>query len=464
MQWTTRALATVLFPALLALSAALAAQTSADLSVTKVDDPDPVLDGGQITYTIAVANQGPDDAPGVEMTDLFPPGATFVSLDRPASWTCDNPTPESQSVTCTAAAMAQGTSQTFTLVLDTQTVGAAVSMTNSVSVGSEGSNDPAPENNSATATTSVQPWADLSVLITDDPDPVLAGAGLAYMIAVSNKGPDTPTSLSLSAPLPAGTTFVGLIAPSYWDCSTPAVGAGGTVSCTVLNPSSETLTLLVRVDPTLPSGTVLSGTATVSSDIFDPTTADHTASTTTTVSGVVSPSLISGTKTVSGDFAPGGSVTYTIVLHNSGPAAQQDNFGPELQDILGADLTPTAVSATSGAVQFSLPLNIVTWDGSIPADGSVGITIQATINPAAPRGTVLFNQALFFYDADGDGTNESNGGTDDPNVSGPANPTLFTVGQAPAPAGIPTLDEAGLALLALLLAMGGAVMLRRRRA
>jgi hypothetical protein len=53
--------------------------------------------------------------------------------------------------------------------------------------------------------------------------------------------------------------------------------------------------------------------------------------------------------------------------------------------------------------------------------------------------------------------------TDNPAVGGTADPTSFVVAGAPA-APIPTLDEMGLALLALLLAMGGAVMLRRRRA
>ncbi len=461
---TSLALATILFSAFLAFSSALAAQTTADLAVTKVDDPDPVLDGGQITYTIVVTNGGPNDAQGVQMIDSFPPGATFVSLDEPAGWTCDTPTPASHSVACTAATVANGASQTFTLVLDTQTVGGAGSMTNSVSVGSKATNDPGPENNSATATTSVQPWADLSVLITDDPDPVLAGAVVAYTVTVSNAGPDTAPSVSLAVPLPAGTTFAGLTAPPPWDCSTPAVGAGGTVTCTVLNPSVETLTLRVRVDPTLPSGTVLSASAMVSSETFDPTTADHTASTTTTVSGVVSPALISATKTVAGDFSPGGHITYTIVLHNSGPAAQQDNFGNEFQDFVVTGVMVTAVSATSGTALLSQPLNFVSWNGSIPAGSSAVVTIQATIDPGFPRGLVVFNQGEVFSDADGDGSNEAVALTDDPNVSGPANPTLFTVGQAPAPAGIPTLDEVGLMLLALLLAMGGAVVLRRRRA
>jgi uncharacterized repeat protein (TIGR01451 family) len=368
-----------------------------------------------------------------------------------------------------AAALAHGASQTFTLVVNSQRAGPNVSMTDRASVGAATPDDPFPDNNSATATTTVQASADLSIAIADDPDPVLAGAVLTYTITVSDAGPDfaaspaDPVPPTVSLPLPPGTTFNGIIATG-WTCTTPALGAGGTVSCSDPFFSSDNqLTILVRVDPTLPSGTVLSATATFSSDVFDPVTTNNTASTTTTVSGVVSPATVTGTKTVAGDFSPGGSVTYTVVLHNSGPATQHDNPGLEFQDFLTAALRLTAASATSGTVQFDPPSGIMSWNGSIPANGSVTITIQATIDPTVPLGTVLFNQGQFFYDADGDGTNESFGVTDDPNVSGTENPTLFTVGQASSPAGIPTLDEVGLVLLALLLAAGGAVMLRKRR-
>jgi hypothetical protein len=108
--------------------------------------------------------------------------------------------------------------------------------------------------------------------------------------------------------------------------------------------------------------------------------------------------------------------------------------------------------------------NTVTWNGSIPAGGSVTITIQATVNAGAAPGTTVSNQASFAYDADGNGTNETSGVTDDPSAGGAADPTTFTVGGGiPAPP-IPTLDGAGLALLALLLAVAGGWALRRRRA
>src|SRR4051812_16857619 len=77
-----------------------------------------------------------------------------------------------------------------------------------------------------------QTLADLSITKVDDPDPVTAGSSLVYTITVSNKGPDNADSAMLSDPLPAGTTFQSLAAPAGWSCTTPAMGATGTVSCT----------------------------------------------------------------------------------------------------------------------------------------------------------------------------------------------------------------------------------------
>jgi hypothetical protein len=105
----------------------------------------------------------------------------------------------------------------------------------------------------------------------------------------------------------------------------------------------------------------------------------------------------------------------------------------------------------------------VTWNGTIPAGGSVTITINATVDSNVAPGTTLSNQATFAYDSDGNGTNESSGKTDDPAVAGNADPTTVVVARGVV-AAVPTLDGIGLLLLALLLAMGGAVMLRRRRA
>ena len=61
-------------------SAQTTVTATADLSLTKTDAPDPVLEGEQITYTLTVHNSGPQSATGVALTDTLPAGVTFDSV------------------------------------------------------------------------------------------------------------------------------------------------------------------------------------------------------------------------------------------------------------------------------------------------------------------------------------------------------------------------------------------------
>ncbi|MFB7943338.1 isopeptide-forming domain-containing fimbrial protein [Kitasatospora phosalacinea] len=80
---------------------------------------------------------------------------------------------------------------------------------------------------------------------------------------------------------------------------------------------------------------------------------------------------------------PGDKITYTIVLSNPGTA---DYTGATVTDDLGKDLDDAAydgdATATSGTVAYAAP--VLTWNGDVPAGGSVTITYSVTVNkPAA---------------------------------------------------------------------------------
>ncbi len=387
-----------------------------------------------------------------------------MSLSPPAGWGCTTPAVGAGgTVTCTAGTLAVGGSAVFTLVAN---VGPSVAngtvLSNTATVSSS-TGDSNPGNESATAMTTVGTAADLSITKVDTPDPVDAGSNLTWTITVANAGPSAAAALSLVDTLPAGTTFVSMSAPAGWSCTTPAVGAGGTVTCTagtLAVGGSAVFTLVAKVAPSVANGTVLSNTATVSSSTGDPNPGNESATATTTT---VTPPLpvLSGTKSVAGTFEPGGTITYTVVVTNNGAGTQGDNPGPEVTDVLPPQLTLVSATATSGSAVATIATNTVTWDGSLAAGASVTITIQALLEPGVNGGTVVTNQATLSFDADGNGTNEATAVTDDPATGGGANPTSFVVGGASITE-VPTLDEMGLALLALLLALGGFMLLQRR--
>ncbi|UXI65806.1 hypothetical protein [Tahibacter amnicola] len=71
----------------------------------------------------------------------------------------------------------------------------------------------------------------------------------------------------------------------------------------------------------------------------------------------------------------------------------------------------------------------MTRNGSIAAGGSVTITITATTNTDV-TGQIV-SQGTFLFGADGNGTNETAGLTDDPSQGGSTNVTGFVVTPTP---------------------------------
>ena len=173
----------------------------ADLSISIADDPDPVLVGRALTYTLTVTNNGPDAATGVTTTDALPGGVTFVSATSTAGKCAES----SGVVTCFAGALDIGETVTTTTTTTTTVVvipTATGVITNTASVSGD-ELDPDSTNNTATSQTTVVGGADLSISKADDPDPVLVGDVLTYTLAVTNDGPSTSTAVALTDALPS---------------------------------------------------------------------------------------------------------------------------------------------------------------------------------------------------------------------------------------------------------------------
>lgn len=295
--------------------------------------------------------------------------------------------------------------------------------------------------------------ADLSITKTDGVASVNAGSNATYTITASNAGPDVVNGATVADTFPASCTSVG------WTC----VGAGGgtctaagsgNINDSVNLPSGGSVTYAANCAVSGSATGVLSNTATVTApgSVTDPTPGNNSATDTTTV---LSPANVSGSKTVSGLFQIGSTVTYTIVLNNTGAGAQQDNAGNEFTDILPLGLTLVSATASSGTAVATIATNTVTWNGSIAAGGSVTVTITATIAPTASG--IITNQGSISYDGDGDGTNEATRLTDDPATTASGDPTGFAVLSPGVP--VPALNWFGMALLSLLVA---GIALRQR--
>jgi uncharacterized repeat protein (TIGR01451 family) len=137
---------------------------NADLTLIKTVSPDSVTVGHDLTYTLAVTNNGPTTAKNTLLTDPLPANTTFVS----ASTGCNE---LGGTVTCNLGDIADGASTTATIVV--QPTAATSTISNTASVES-GTRDPNAANNSATEQTPVNhpPDAMDDAATTDEDSPV----------------------------------------------------------------------------------------------------------------------------------------------------------------------------------------------------------------------------------------------------------------------------------------------------
>ena len=126
----------------------------ADLTIFKVDAPDPVPAGGTLVYTLEVTNDGPGQASDIEVKDTLPPGVTYINDD--CSGTVALPT-----VTCALFDLAPTDNKIITIEVQVDadlvdTTGSA-SLSNEAEVTSLTTPDPDTNNNSAIELTEVRP-------------------------------------------------------------------------------------------------------------------------------------------------------------------------------------------------------------------------------------------------------------------------------------------------------------------
>jgi uncharacterized repeat protein (TIGR01451 family) len=447
-------------------TASLQAPRSADLQLNFSANVASVNPGGSIVYTLTVTNQGQDPGYSVDVLESFP---AFPALN-PGSFTVSQGVYNPATGHWSLASLPVGETATLTFTVTAPNI--AGNLVNNAVTSSSKSRptgkaaDPNPADNSATATVLVLSPSTLSATKSVAGSFVEGGA-ITYTVIVSNSGAfdqhDNPGH-EVTDVLPSQLTLVSASATSGSAVATVATNTvtwdGG-----VTAGGSVTITIHATVNAGTATQTV-TNTANVAYDA-DGNGTNEAAATSTAPGGgatsffVVSPSSIgTHTKSVSGTFSEGGTVTYTVTLSNPSASAQLDNPGDEFTDVLPAGLTLVSASASSGTATADVPNRTVHFNGSIAAGGSVTITITAAIN-AGTAGQTLANQGTVFFDADGNGTNESSILTDDPSTATANDPTTFRVQSA---LEVPTLSELGLLALALLLASGALLMLRRRRA
>jgi uncharacterized repeat protein (TIGR01451 family) len=233
-------------------SIVVAAAGQADLAMTSSGSPNPVINGGNITYAQSATNNGPTSITAngttttVTFTDTIPLNTTLAAVFvAPANWNCNSiPVGGTSTITCTLVSgqtFASGASVNFPLVVKVNAATApGTIIVNSPNITST-VGDPNTANNTASVNTTVASptQAFVSITKTASPEPVDQGTNLTYTIVVKNAGPAIAQGVNVSDPIPSQVTYVSASA-SQGSCSNPS----GTVNCSLGNLSVGSATVI----------------------------------------------------------------------------------------------------------------------------------------------------------------------------------------------------------------------------
>ncbi|WP_431732526.1 COG1361 S-layer family protein [Clostridium botulinum] len=337
---------------------------SADVSVTKTAAPNPVTPGEILTYTINVSNAGPSNAQNVVLTDAIPAsiiGAEF-STDGGVTF---NPWPGSFDI----GTLLSGETRTI-LIRGTVSSSATGTITNTANIDSS-TPDPNLDNNESTTITEVNALADISVIKTGSPNPIVTGEILTYTIVVSNAGPADAQNVILNDEISPN-----VIAPEFSIDGGVTFNPWPTIYVIGTLPVGETRTILIR-GTVSPSATgVISNTASVISSTPDPNPDNNESTTMIEVNPAADIGVI---KTSSPNpVMPGEILTYTIDVTNAGPADAQNVV---LDDAISPDIIAPEFSI-DGGVTFN-PWPTIYIIGTLPAGETRTILIRGTVSPSA---------------------------------------------------------------------------------
>ena len=356
--------------------------------------------GNTLVYTLKYANTGQGSVTNAVLTDTLPTGVAFVSA-VPSQGSCSE---SGGVVTCSLGTVTGGTSGTVTITVTVEQPLAAgiFTLQNDATLVSDQTD---PVSDSAT-TAVVRPV--LNITKSADDTLLIQGDTVTYTLEITNSGSAGATNISVSDTLPVESYFTYVAASCSVDTtlapstsSTTCGEAAGLLTATAdVLAVGETIRIAFQmtVGPGAPAGlTEKDNFATVSDDA-----SASVNSNTVTVTISTNPNLLL-TKTsnpAAGPLDPGDSVTYTMVVSNTGSASATD--------VLVTDPIPANTGYVLGSLTFDAAAqsdpddgdtghfdavaNRTVFDiGSLAAGASHTLTFQVVIDHPLPNGTTAID-------------------------------------------------------------------------
>lgn len=351
------------------------------LTVTKVDNVDPVNAGNTVTYNITITNTGTPNIPANEviMRDTLPTptqGAT-VELVVPSQGSCS---PLAAGVlTCNLGTIASGASATIQVTMRVNAANIPQTMTNNVNVTTQEGND-----QNTAETTDITRSIDLALTKTVSQPLPDEGDTITYTLRAVNNGPSNATNVVIMDTLPAGVTFSRFVpntlpcnftAPTL-TCTFPALAATRTINVgveVIVDANAAT-----QPQPIVNNASVIANESGGAGYPNETNSTNNTATAPITVQTVD----IAVTKTVN-PAAPneGDTITYTITVINNGPA---DATNVQILDDFNAVNGISYVSDNSASTGTSYVSATGVWTiGTLISGNSRTLIVTATVDVGA---------------------------------------------------------------------------------
>ena len=338
-----------------AAGAAPVACLPADVSLVLTTSSATLQTGASYSYTVTLANSGPNAAYDLATTVTLPPGV----IGGAATSTSGSCSLVGQVVTCTQPVLLAGA--LAHIAISATAPSAAGTLTTSAQVSSR--QDPNATNNSDSVDTGVMtPEADLSLTFAA-PTATASNQTFTYTFAVTNHGPSSAPSLQVVDDLPSGVTFVSATGDGFTctgtytiTCAHGPLSSGATISV-VLTVEAPPLTAAAD---SLDSGTV----SLTSSGTTDSTSSNDTASGKTTITPV---DLSVAKADLFDPVSTGGVLGYTLTVQNPSNVVAH---AVEVDDALPGGTTFVRASGSG-------------WTCGLDTPGTSIVCTRPTIGPMA---------------------------------------------------------------------------------
>jgi uncharacterized repeat protein (TIGR01451 family) len=359
------------------------------VTLTQTTSVTTVSPGGTVTYTDTLTNNGFTRVNAPVITQPIPNNTTFLSISA-AGWTCTTPAVGSSTgnVVCTDNGnLAAGSNAFFTV-----TVTVPLGTPGQTSVNGSATVTSTTTLTGTTTATSTVTVTSANLVLSQSVSPTAASPSgtLTFTDVITNTGPSTATAPVFTFTVLANAGYQGVTAPGY-TCAGLAVGATGTLTCTaaanLANAGTATIAVALTVNAGATSGSVISGTGSVTSTTFDSNTGNNSATNMATVGNA---DLALSQTAVPNISSPSGTLTFTDVITNNGPSAA---ITPVLTFTIPANTVYQGVTATgytcAGVATGGTGTLTCTAAADLASAGTANIAIALTVNAGTAFGTVI---------------------------------------------------------------------------